>query len=176
MQSSTLIARAKKLKATASVELFGSSMKLVRTTRNSPWLMNFIPLADIAFLLLIFFLLGSSFVLQSGIRVEVPFSPFLLAPLESPEIISITPPPHSKIYYDNRNYSIDGLAARLEDGVDGTTVVVKADAESSYQLVTRITALCLQNGLSVVLATNPEAKPLVMEENDVPLAPIPADE
>ncbi len=151
-------------------------MKLVRTTRDSPWLMNFIPLADIAFLLLIFFLLGSTFVLQSGIRVEVPFSPFLLTPLETPKIISVTSAPHSKIYFDNQTYDLDGLAEKFEQTEVSGNVVIKADAQTSYNLVTQITSLCLQHGLSVVLATNPEAEATVEQETIVPLAPVDANE
>lgn len=121
--------------------------------------MNLIPLADIVFLLLIFFLLGSSFVLQSGIRVQVPFSPFLLAPLENPGIIAVTAPPHSRIYYENRQLNLEQLAARLEARAPRSgTVLLKADGRTDYELVAAISVLCIERGLSVVLATNPEAE------------------
>lgn len=49
-------------------------MKLSRTTSiNFGWLYLF-PLLNVIFLLILFFLLSSNFVLQPGISVSVPFS------------------------------------------------------------------------------------------------------
>lgn len=122
--------------------------------------MNLVPLADIAFLLLIFFLFGTTFVLQSGIKVAVPFSPFLLSPIENPRIITVTEPPHSKIYFQNRQVAPEDLPARLaEAGTGSGTLLLKADKRTPYELVTRISTAGIEAGFTVVLATNPEADP-----------------
>ena len=53
-------------------------MKLTRTTNYHFGWLGIVPLIDVVFLLLFFFLLSSTFVLQPGISVSLPFSRFTL--------------------------------------------------------------------------------------------------
>src|SRR5262249_62247092 len=65
-------------------------MKLSRTKEyNFGWLVVF-PLIDVVFLLIFFMLLSSNFVLQPGIAVSAPASPFFLGAQQNQQIISIT--------------------------------------------------------------------------------------
>lgn len=133
-------------------------MKLRRTTRCNVWLMNLVPMVDVVFLLLIFFLLSMSLVLQPGVQVQVPFSPFLLGPLSNPTIISITAPPHPRIYLDAREVGVGEIASILKEKGDGASrmMLIKADINTSYELVARVASACIEAGHQVVLATTPE--------------------
>src|SRR2546421_387484 len=74
-------------------------MKLSRTKEyNFGWLVVF-PLIDVVFLLIFFLLLSSNFVLQPGIAVSAPASPFLLGAQQNQQIISITGRAVPAIYF-----------------------------------------------------------------------------
>jgi biopolymer transport protein ExbD len=133
-------------------------MKLSRTTTISfGWLYVF-PLLDVVFLLIFFFLLSSSFVLQPGIAVTVPFSRFTLAPQPNQQIISITGGPNPAIYLRDQKVTL----AQLEPALDltkreGRSIVIKADRLVSYELVMAVTNAALERGItSVALATTPQ--------------------
>lgn len=131
-------------------------MKLRRTTRPNVWLMNLIPVVDVVFLLLVFFLLGTTFVLQPGIQIKLPFSPFLLGPLANPKIVSITDPPHPRIFFDNRQIDPEHTASLLDALGEPATVLIKADLNTTYDLVTKVASTCIGAGHTVVLATSSE--------------------
>lgn len=130
-------------------------MKLTRTTSiNFGWLYVF-PLLDVIFLLIFFFLLSSSFVLQPGISVTVPFSRFVLGPQTNQEIISITGGPNPAIYLRDQKVSLAQLGPALDvTKREGRSVVIKADRLVSYDLVMAVTNAALERGISsVALAT-----------------------
>lgn len=133
-------------------------MKLSRTTTISfGWLYVF-PLLDVVFLLIFFFLLSSSFVLQPGIAVSVPFSRFTLAPQPNQQIISITGGPSPAIYVRDQKVTLAELGPALELAKrEGRSIVIKADRQVSYDLVMAVTNAALEHGISsVALATNPQ--------------------
>jgi biopolymer transport protein ExbD len=133
-------------------------MKLSRTNSiNFGWLYLF-PLLNVIFLLILFFLLSSNFVLQPGISVSVPFSGFTLAPQPNQQIISITGGPNPVIYLRDQRITLDQLGPALDlTKREGRSIVIKADRTVSYDLVMTVTNAALERGISsVALATNPE--------------------
>lgn len=131
-------------------------MKLARTTNISfGWLYVF-PLLDVVFLLILFFLLSSNFVLQPGISVTVPFSRFTLPPQPNQEIVSITGGPNPTIYLRDQKVTLDQLGPALEATKrEGRSIVIKADRTVSYDLVMAVTNAALEHGISsVTLATS----------------------
>jgi biopolymer transport protein ExbD len=131
-------------------------MKLSRTTSiNFGWLYLF-PLLNVIFLLILFFLLSSNFVLQPGISVSVPFSGFTLAPQPNQQIISITGGPSPVIYLRDQRITLDQLGPALDlTKREGRAIVIKADRTVSYDLVMAVTNAALERGISsVALATN----------------------
>jgi biopolymer transport protein ExbD len=64
-------------------------MKLESNLPERPGLLHAMPVFDIFALLLLFFLLGSSFVLQSGVRVDPPPSRFQLERFEETLVVSL---------------------------------------------------------------------------------------
>lgn len=133
-------------------------MKLSRTSTISfGWLYVF-PLLDVVFLLIFFFLLSSSFVLQPGIAVTVPFSRFTLGPQPNQQIISITGGPNPAIYLRDQKVTLAQLGPALEvTRREGRSVVIKADRLVPYDLVMAVTNAALERGItSVALATTPQ--------------------
>jgi biopolymer transport protein ExbD len=133
-------------------------MKLSRTSTISfGWLYVF-PLLDVVFLLIFFFLLSSSFVLQPGIAVTVPFSRFTLGPQPNQQIISITGGPNPAIYLRDQKVTLAQLGPALDvTKREGRSIVIKADRLVSYDLVMAVTNAVLERGISsVALATTPQ--------------------
>jgi biopolymer transport protein ExbD len=132
-------------------------MKLVRSVHLNPFLIFLIPLLDICFLLLLLFLVSSTFLLHPGISVNLPFSKFTLGPQKNPTIVSITPGPYPLIYYRDQQTKLEDLAHRLEeDHSPDRSIIIQADRLTPQGSVVEVMNLCLENGFSVVLATSPK--------------------
>ncbi|HEY8900908.1 MAG TPA: biopolymer transporter ExbD [Chthoniobacterales bacterium] len=129
-------------------------MKLHRTFNPGFGALLFVPFADVAAVLLIFFLLSGGFLLQPGVAVKVPDSPFLLAPQRDPRVVSITGDPVPAIYFDNRRIEPAELSTRLAkvEG-DTRTLIIKADRRAPVDLLIQVVNAAVTHGFSVVLAT-----------------------
>ena len=90
-------------------------MKLTRSIHLSPFLVFIIPLVDLFLLLLLLFLVSSTFLLHPGISVNLPFSKFTLGPQKNPIIVSITAGPYPLVYYRDQQIKLEDLAHRLEE-------------------------------------------------------------
>lgn len=94
------------------------------------------PLADIVFLLLIFFMLSSTLVIEPGIKLKLPKAKTSEVQSDDKIILSITK--DSKIYVNDRQVAL----SRLEDEIRALlsmrrekTLVVRADKSVSHGLV-----------------------------------------
>lgn len=129
-------------------------MKLHRNLSPSFSLLLFVPAVDVAAVMLVFFLLSGGFLLQPGIAVKPPDSPFLLAPQRDPRVVSITAEPLPTIYFDNRKVDARELDARLASLHEGAhTIIIKADRRAPVDLLVQVTNVAVARGFSVVLAT-----------------------
>jgi Biopolymer transport protein len=130
-------------------------MKLARTTNYHFWWLGIVPLIDVVFLLLFFFLLSSTFVLQPGISVSLPFSRFTLGPQVNQQIISITGGTAPVIYFRDQKVTLDQLGPLLDTAKhEGHPIIIKADRSTPYELVVAVTNAALEHGISsVALAT-----------------------
>ena len=131
-------------------------MKLTRSVHLNPFLIFVVPLVDLIFLVLLLFLVSSTFLLHPGISVNLPFSKFTLGPQKNPLIVSITAGPYPMIYYRDQQIQLGELARRLEqDRGAERSIVIQADRLAPQGSVVEVMNLCLENGYSVVLATSP---------------------
>lgn len=130
-------------------------MKLQRTLNPGFALLLLLPAADAAAALLMFLLLAGGFLLQPGVAVKVPDSPFLLAPQRDPAVVALTGDPVPAIYYDNRRLDAAELATSL-DALQGKTrtLIIKADRRAPVELLVQVTNAAVTRGFSVVLATS----------------------
>ena len=134
-------------------------MKLTRSVHLNPFLIFVVPLVDLIFLLLLLFLVSSTFLLHPGISVNLPFSKFTLGPQKNPLIVSITAGPYPMIYYRDQQIQLGELARRLEqDRGAERSIVIQADRLAPQGSVVEVMNLCLENGYSVVLATSPNKR------------------
>jgi biopolymer transport protein ExbD len=132
-------------------------MKLTRSVHLNPYLIFLIPLVDICFLLLLLFLVSSTFLLHPGISVNLPFSRFTLGPQRDPIIVSITAGPYPLIYYRDQQITVEDLGHRLKDDRSkDRSIIIQADRQTPQGSVVEVMNLCLENGYSVVLATSPK--------------------
>ncbi len=132
-------------------------MKLRRSLEPRFTPILFIPVADVAAALIFFFLLSGTFLLQPGIAVEVPASPFVLAPQHNPRVVSVTSAPAPAIYFENERLTVDQLATRLADRTEDATVIIKSDRAAPVELVVAVSNVALAAGCTVVLATSEPA-------------------
>ena len=134
-------------------------MKLTRSVHLNPFLIFVVPLVDLIFLVLLLFLVSSTFLLHPGISVNLPFSKFTLGPQRNPLIVSITAGPYPMIYYRDQQIQLGELARRLEqDRGAERSIVIQADRLAPQGSVVEVMNLCLENGYSVVLATSPNKR------------------
>jgi biopolymer transport protein ExbD len=132
-------------------------MKLSRTKQHDfGWLM-IVPAIDVVFLLIFFLLLSSSFILQPGIAVSLPFSRFTLGPLQNQQIISITGGAAPGIYFRDQKTTLEKIGPLLDAAKrENRSIVIKADRLTPYELVVAVTNAALEHGISsVALATAP---------------------
>lgn len=107
------------------------------------------PLIDIVFILIIFFMLTSHFMVQPGIKIELPST-------VTPEIlhlkrISITVSSEDVLYLNGKVVTNKELEDFLKENRDKIkSVFIKADKNSSLGRVVEIWDICRKVGLSYV--------------------------
>jgi biopolymer transport protein ExbD len=133
-------------------------MKLLRAQPPPPAILFVVAAIQLPLLIVLFFLIGSSFLLQPGISVSVPDSPFVLSPRTAPKVVAIPPPPSTAVFFDGAPTDLAGLRESLE-GLRGSThtIVIRADRLAVYDRVVEAMNIALDAGFPVVLATGDEA-------------------
>jgi biopolymer transport protein ExbD len=135
-------------------------MKLRRTVMPLRGPIDMAPLIDVVLLLLIFFILSSSFVLQPGIKIQLPrmVSGLNRGVTDSGYMLAVTAgnPPH--VFFNDQVSGLDKLPEQFRTVAakdDGATVILKADEDVANGIVVQIMNQALQAGLNVVIATQP---------------------
>jgi biopolymer transport protein ExbD len=120
-------------------------------------------LIDVVLLLIIFFMLSSTFVLQPGVKVTPPRTGVGGGITNSRYVINVvnnTPP---MIFFNDQITDLKNLAGQLETIATDRgerTVVLRADKDVSHGTVTEIMGLAIKARVSVLLATdNPATAP-----------------
>ena len=107
------------------------------------------PLIDIIFQLLIFFMLTSSFIMQPGIKINLPKAVTSEVVQERNIIIIISS--EDVIYVDNKVFTINELKTYLEDKIAlKPNILIKSDRRSSLGRVVEVWDLCRDAGISQV--------------------------
>ncbi|MDD5246980.1 MAG: biopolymer transporter ExbD [Candidatus Omnitrophica bacterium] len=114
------------------------------------------PLIDVVFQLLIFFMLTSSFVIQPGIKVNLPKA----VTSESVQIenMEIIVSGENVLYFNGKVVTMQELKNFLKQiSKRGQSVMIKADRRASLGRVVEIWDLCRENGIKQLnIATNQE--------------------
>jgi biopolymer transport protein ExbD len=96
-------------------------------------------LTDIVFLLLVFFLLTSQFVIQTGVKVKLPASKLNEQSIPTRLVVSITE--DNSIYVGNAKTEISSLAIQLDkvrEDLEENNLVVRADKSVEIDLVIQV--------------------------------------
>ncbi len=113
------------------------------------------PLIDVIFLLLIFFMLSSSFTFQSGINVKLPKA--VTSDTVSNEGFTISITGEDVVYFNGKITTVKELQDQLKDANKETLVMIKADRRSSMGRIVDIWDLCRQLGIEKInIATTRE--------------------
>jgi biopolymer transport protein ExbD len=124
---------------------FKRHLKLERTLRT----IDIAPLIDVVFLLLIFFMLTSSFIFQPGIKVNLPRAITSEMLSEDSAIINITA--ENLIYYNQKLVTSRELNSVLKDiSLARMPVLIRADRRASLGRIVEIWDMCRQEGVRQV--------------------------
>ena len=129
-------------------------MKLQSTLALRPDFLYLAPLLNIVLLLLIFFLLNSTLVVRSGIRVQLPVSQSSLKLVERAHIITIQAGDTPSVWLNDKPIFTGDLAAALEAVKSETrNVVVNADQAVPHGMVQRVQNAVLAAGCDLAMGT-----------------------
>jgi biopolymer transport protein ExbD len=119
------------------------------------------PMVDVVFLLLIFFILSSSFVLQPGIKVDLqPSGARALSPFQG-LVVTITR--ENLLFFNEQRTTLEGLQKSLQAAAQrgrNQELVVKADREVPHGTVVQVMSMAIEAGIAAInIATRPEITP-----------------
>ena len=140
-------------------------MKLEMTLPERPGFLHAIPILNIFALLLLFFLLGPSLVLQSGVAVDLPPSKFQMERYQDALVVTLGPgEPGPRIHLGRDSVTQEKLAERLDnlraDGASAKTIVLlQTDAGTPVGVEREVSELVLGKGFRLALVgRNPAAE------------------
>ncbi len=128
--------------------------RLKRRTTVEKGNLDMAPLIDVVFLLLIFFMLTSNFVVQSGIKVHLPRA--LSSEVVRAESLVVTLTGQDLLFLNDEPITINALTEKISEAAqDNKAVMLKADTSASLGRVVEIWDLCRQFGVAQInIATN----------------------
>ena len=129
-----------------------------RLHRRSAVLPNLLPLIDVVLLLLIFFMISSTFVVQPGIQVNLPKS--TIAERREPEDVTLILTREKALYLNDRRVTVPELWGRLVDMYrrqPDFMLVIKADRQVPHGSVVEVMDIAKQVGVRrLAIATRPK--------------------
>ncbi|MFH1714657.1 MAG: biopolymer transporter ExbD [Elusimicrobiota bacterium] len=136
-------------------------LKRVRSRLNRNILqLDSTPMTDVVFLLLIFFMLSSSFLALPGIKINVPKAVTTETDIENKVIISIDK--NQKIYINDKEVNINKLLTELPSYTrenQNNSVIIKADKSIEYGVVVDVIDIVKQSGVKkIAIATIPKSR------------------
>lgn len=124
----------------------------LRPQRKEELELNITPLIDVVFLLLIFFMVSTTFERESEIKITLPKVSQEGGEAES-QVVQVAIDANERIYIDERPLEDARLAtiraaiAASGQALEEPAVVIKADSGVSHQLVVRVMDAARQSGL-----------------------------
>ncbi len=124
-------------------------MKFRRKMKLEMGTIDVTPLIDVMFLLLIFFMLTSSVLMQPGIRVKLP-RVHIGSPVEV-EKLEITIDDSDRIYIGKRPVTVEELKALVNDWAGrkaNLPVLIRGDEDASLGCVVQVWDICKAAGIT----------------------------
>ena len=116
------------------------------------------PLIDVVFLLLIFFMLTSSFIFQPGIKIKLPKAVTSEVIQEKSVIVTVTG--ENVIYLNEEVVTVKELTSKLKKEASGQNpVLIKAARRTSMGRIVEVWDVCREVGISQInIATSQESR------------------
>lgn len=119
---------------------------------------NITSLIDVIFMLLLFFMITSTFLEQPGIQLELPAAK--TASVAEPQEVVLSVDRSGGLFLNRRPLELADLEAEIRKvlpGMKDGTLVLKADQEVAHGLVVRIMDLAKRGGVKkLIIGTKPE--------------------
>jgi biopolymer transport protein ExbD len=128
-------------------------------TRTRPKLfINITSLIDVIFMLLLFFMITSTFLEQPGIKLELPTAKTQAH--AEPQEFTLTIDKKGELFLNRQAVDLQGLEAEIRKALprmkDGA-LVLKADQEITHGLVVRVMDMAKRGGVKkLIIGTKPE--------------------
>ncbi|MEA3488951.1 MAG: biopolymer transporter ExbD [Candidatus Omnitrophota bacterium] len=118
-------------------------MKFKRKVFLEKGRLDIAPLIDVVFLLLIFFMLTSSFIFQPGIRVNLPRA--VTSEVLHRELLILTVTEGNEVFLNERPVSGDELVSRITIAArDNQPLLIRADKKADMGKVIEVWDICRQ--------------------------------
>ena len=124
-------------------------MKFKRRVLLEKGLLDIAPLIDVIFLLLIFFMLTSSFIFQPGIKINLPKA--LTSEVIQRENLIIIITESNLLYINERLVGTEERSSRLKIAArESRPILIKADRKVSLGKVVEVWDLCRREGIQKI--------------------------
>ncbi len=118
-------------------------MKFKRKVFLETGRLDIAPLIDVVFLLLIFFMLTSSFIFQPGIRVNLPKA--VTSEVLQKELLIVTITRDNEVFINERPHSGEELVSRIRHAAKGDhPLLIKADKSADVGKIIEVWDICRQ--------------------------------
>jgi biopolymer transport protein ExbD len=120
--------------------------------------LNLTPLIDVVFLQLIYFMLTSSFIMQPGIKINLPHA--MTAETMAEKEVSVSISEEGVIFYRDRPVTLVNLEGSLRRDLATNSrlrLIVKGDKKAEHGIVVNVMDTARKIGISrIAIATMPE--------------------
>lgn len=125
-------------------------MRFVYKLRHADLRLDMTPLIDVVFLLIIFFMVTSSFVHISGIRVRLPDAQS--SKLVNRETgIKVSVDARGRYFIDNKKTSFNNLIELFKKQKKDTVVTISADKQVTFEAVMKVWDAARKNGFKEIM-------------------------
>lgn len=122
-------------------------MKLLQIPKKRI-LLNITPLIDVLFILIIFFVVSSTFLEQPGIKLELPKAASSESQRVEKAVLYITS--ESKLFFGEQEVTLDNLPGIVKNAMEGQaekSLIVNADQQVHHGLVVKVMDIARTNGV-----------------------------
>ncbi len=110
---------------------------------------DLIPMIDVIFQLVVFFMVSSTFIITPGISLELPSSSTAEPVVLSQLVITIVS--EDELYINDKASSLSMMPKQLQDtviksNIENTNVIIEGDRKVSYSLMIKVLDVLRENG------------------------------
>ncbi len=138
-----------------------------REKRIAKSIINLTPMVDMLFLILLFFLVTSSFIEQPNIKLELPSTKYAATSKIEERVLTISQ--DGDIFFENKPVERKDLVPVLKNAFskqDDKTLIMRADKNVSYGVIIEVMDAAKGAGLKRIVAPTvlePEKKPQLLQ-------------